>query len=242
MAKKKKAAAPPNPNEKLFTDHLWVATKVATLTARRLPACVEMDDLVQAGRIGLHDAVKRYEPSRGVPFATYAVWRVKGAILDWLRQNDVVPKSVRILQAKRRKAEQAIANTGEEATPEKVKASLKWTDVEYAMSIPKQTRQIGAMKRHHHFDEEHSRETSFDVSCSKDKELQSLELLDGVKGLLRHLPVDTFVVIYLYFWKGQTLQRIGDLFGLCESRISQIRSEGLQTLHKEGVAIREHFE
>lgn len=234
MAKKKQTAA--SRRDALFNDHLEIASKVANSIARKLPYNVDRDELIQAGRIGLYDAAKRYKASRGVKFATFAVWRVRGEIMDWLRKQDSIPRSVRIRQTTRRKAEQSIIAQDGVATAEAVKAHLKWSDTDYRLSLPRHTHQMSIRSA-----EGESRTANYDVPCVSTDEIRLFENLDGVKGLVRHLSTDTFVLFYLYYWRGMTMRRIGEVLGVSESRISQMHSEGIMTLKGVGDCVRDSF-
>src|SRR3954452_15947084 len=79
----------------LITDHAPLVKKLAHQLKAKLPPSVEVDDLVQAGMIGLLDAVNRYEEAHGAQFETYAVQRIRGAMLDELRSSDWMPRSMR---------------------------------------------------------------------------------------------------------------------------------------------------
>src|SRR5438046_106416 len=81
--------------DKLIVEHLSLIKHIAHRVATRLPASVEIGDLVNAGVLGLLDAVEKFEPERGVKFKTYAELRVRGAILDSLRDLDWAPRSLR---------------------------------------------------------------------------------------------------------------------------------------------------
>ncbi|HZU53831.1 MAG TPA: sigma-70 family RNA polymerase sigma factor, partial [Holophagaceae bacterium] len=81
--------------DQLVQDHLRLVQMVARRMASRLPAHVELDDLVHFGVLGLLDAAKKYQPDREVQFKTYAELRIKGAIVDGLRELDWMPRSLR---------------------------------------------------------------------------------------------------------------------------------------------------
>src|SRR6478672_2751167 len=90
----------------LLTDHMPLVKKLAHLMRAKLPPSVEVDDLVQAGMIGLLDAISRYEETHGAQFETYAVQRIRGAMLDELRNSDWMPRNMR---QNMRKIEEALA-------------------------------------------------------------------------------------------------------------------------------------
>ena len=235
MAKKKNKTVASR-EDALFNEHLELATKVANSIAKKLPRSIDRDDLIQAGLIGLMDAVKRFNASRGVKFITFAVWRVRGEIMDWLRKQDAIPRSVRIRQSTRRKAEQSIIEQDGVATADAVKDQLQWSDGEYRMSLPRHTHQMSSLAT-----EGESRTSTFDAPSLSADEVQLLKRLDGVKGLVRHLSIDTFVLFYLYYWRGMTMRHIGEVLGVSESRISQMRTQGLEVLRTVGAKLRDHF-
>ena len=81
--------------DRLILEHYPMVRRVAYRMVSRYPSCVEADDLITIGTLGLIDAVDRFEESRSISFSAYARIRVQGAILDELRKNDWVPRSVR---------------------------------------------------------------------------------------------------------------------------------------------------
>jgi RNA polymerase sigma factor for flagellar operon FliA len=92
--------------EQRVAEHAPLVRRMAHHLAAKLPASVDLDDIIQAGMIGLMDAAARYEESQGTQFETYASQRIKGAMLDELRQNDWLPRSMR---KSLRKVEGAVA-------------------------------------------------------------------------------------------------------------------------------------
>src|SRR3954462_15065913 len=81
--------------ENLLTQHMPLDKRLAHHMKAKLPPSVEVDDLIQAGMIGLFDAISRYEETHGAQFETYAVLRIRGAMLDELRASDWLPRSTR---------------------------------------------------------------------------------------------------------------------------------------------------
>src|SRR5476649_125701 len=79
----------------LLTEHIPLVKRLAHHMKAKLPPSVEVDDLIQAGMIGLLDAISRYEETHGAQFETYAVQRIRGAMLDELRSSDWLPRSMR---------------------------------------------------------------------------------------------------------------------------------------------------
>lgn len=221
---------------KLFTENIAFATAVAKSLAKKLPCSIDLDEIIQMGRVGLMEAASRFNASAGVSFCTFAEMRVRGAILDFLREIDTVPRLVRVRQKKRQKAEQDLLQAGETTTPEAVKEALGWNDAEYRDSIPKLSRHIGSMVT-----EEEDKEYQFEAAATGEDEITNIERQDSVRGLFRHLPTETFVAIYLYYWRGARMRDIGVILGLSESRISQMQKQGLARLGEVGEKLRDHF-
>src|SRR6266700_4774892 len=115
----------PEQVEALIQDYAPHVKYVAQRLACRLPASVCLDDLISAGVLGLMDAIAKYDPTRGTTFKTYAEWRIRGAMLDALRQWDWAPRSVRL---KEQALTQAYAELerqhGRSAADEEVSAEL----------------------------------------------------------------------------------------------------------------------
>ena len=84
-----------DPRERLILEHYPLVRTIACRMVRRFPASVDVDELINVGAMGLIDAVDRFDPSRQVPFKAYAEIRIRGAIVDALREADWVPRSVR---------------------------------------------------------------------------------------------------------------------------------------------------
>src|SRR4051812_43456345 len=116
----------------LLTAHMPLVKRLAHHMKAKLPASVEVDDLIQAGMMGLLDAINRYEENQGAQFETYAVLRIRGAMVDELRNNDWMPRSTR---QNMRKVEQAMASLqqqlGRPPSESEVAKSLKLPLADY---------------------------------------------------------------------------------------------------------------
>lgn len=199
----------------------------------RLPASVELDDLLQAGGIGLLSAVERYDSMQGTAFTTYAVQRIRGAMLDELRSRDWVPRSVRrhareVAQA----IHQAEQHLGRAATEQEVAQTLNITLQEYRQIL---------------LDTNNSQLFSYDEWCedhgdSADnlipghEEANPLHLL--MEGKLREkvieaidaLPEREKMVLVLYYQEELNLKEIGAVLEVGESRVSQLHSQAIKRL------------
>src|SRR3954468_21356960 len=116
----------------LLTEHMPLVKRLAHQMKAKLPASVEVDDLVQAGMIGLLDAINRYEENHGAQFETYAVLRIRGAMLDELRTSDWLPRSMRQNMRKIEAAMSALQQRlGHAPTESEVARQLKVPLAEY---------------------------------------------------------------------------------------------------------------
>ena len=122
--------------DKFIRQYMALVKYVAGKVSVGLPNSVEYEDLVGFGQFGLLDAIKKYDPAKGVKFKTYAVTRIRGAIFDELRQLDWVPRSVR---QKSREIEDAIceleSKLGRSATDSEVASSLNMSEEEYHRTL-----------------------------------------------------------------------------------------------------------
>ena len=213
---------------------------VASRVAAGLPQHVDQADLVSYGIIGLIDAIDRYDPARQVKFETYAIPRIRGAIIDELRAIDWVPRSVR---AKARAVEQAYSN---------LEASLLRTptDEEVSEELGISPRELEQVMRKISFigvaaldevmvaaGDRPERSTLGDtiadtepspVAALEDKESREL-LARAVSGLADRERL----VLSLYYYEGLTLGEIGEVLGVSESRVCQIHTKAVLHLRSQ---------
>lgn len=217
--------------EQLIVHYSPIVKFVASRLAAGLPSSVDTSDLVSAGVFGLIDALERFDPERGAKFETFAIPRVRGAVLDGLRALDWVPRSVR---RKARDVEGAIA---------KLEASLHRApsddEVADALSISPTEFQkwLAAIAVANVGPLEHLMATgrgepgpSHRVDGSPGVELEERELRHAMRAEVRRLPERERTVIALYYGEGLTLHEIGEVLGVTESRVSQIHTKAVLVL------------
>jgi RNA polymerase sigma factor for flagellar operon FliA len=204
---------------------------VAGRVAAGLPAGVDTGELIGTGIFGLMDAVDRFEPERGFKFETFAVPRIKGAILDGLRAIDWVPRSVR---QRSRQIEQAIAVLSNDLkrAPEDVEIAAhlgideeelqKWLS---AVAVAN----VGPLD-HVVTGESEPRQLPASPDQGPDAVLEDREVRSEMRAQVRELPDRERTVIALYYDEGMTLSEIGDVLGVTESRVSQIHSKAVLLL------------
>jgi RNA polymerase sigma factor FliA len=232
-----KADAAPDARERLILHYSPLVKFVAGRVAAGLPQNIEQADLVSYGIFGLIDAIDKFDPGRGFKFETYAIARIKGAIIDELRSIDWVPRSVR---AKSRAIERAISKLENELkrSPEdgEVAAELEWSEGELASTLS-QISFTGIVALDDLLaassDRSGSATVSDTITDGKHDPVEAYEV-DEMKHLLadaiNRMPDRERLVLTLYYYEGLTLAEIGDLLGVTESRVCQIHTKSILQL------------
>lgn len=208
--------------------------RIAHHLLARLPACVQIDDLIQAGMIGLLDAVNRYEGSLGAQFETYAAQRIRGAMLDELRQADWAPRSLR---KKMRRIEAAVTaleqRLGCAPTEQQLADELGMSLAEYQQTLFDAR---GAQLVYLEDFEKNEEDDSFlerYASESGNDPLQALLDEDLRSALIRaidELPEREKLVMGMYYEEGLNLKEIGAVLGVSESRVCQLHTQAIARL------------
>jgi len=215
-------------------DALIVATlplikHVAHRVATRLPANIEMRDLINAGVLGLLDAVDKFEPERGVKFKTYAEVRIRGAILDSLRNLDWAPRSLR---KKSKDLERIYADLsqklGRPATDEEVSEAMG-EDIEDFHALVEQLHglTIGSFENVGDSEDSDNYINYYPDDGTNDPyvRFQSSELTALLGQAIDELPEKERLVLSLYYYEEFTMKEIGTLLGVNESRVSQLHTK-----------------
>ncbi len=233
----KKAETFSLPRDKLIEQNLSLVQYISSRMAKRLPSYLELDDIYEAGVIGLIDAVDKYNPRKNVRFRTYAEYRIRGAILDSLRSNDWVPRSVRRKSALFDNAFTELSQTkGAPPTLPQVldylSLSLKnyyhWSmDMESltCVSLEDTFFENSKGEKKHIKDailDEHQEDPAQTLDTKALKKLLALKVKE-LPGKARH-------VLYMYYYQDMTMREIGKKLSITESRVSQIHSRALRTL------------
>lgn len=212
--------------DELIHRHASLVKKLAYHLLGRLPASVMVDDLIQAGMIGLLDAAGQYDHSQGASFETYASIRIRGAMLDELRRTDWAPKSVhrksRDLTEAMHKVE---AKVGREANDREIAAAMGISLDEYHHIL-----QDTASCRMMSYDDLTGEDNGgFDRFASEsDDPLQTLEkeeFRDHLIVAIGKLPEREQLIMSLYYEQELNLKEIGAVLEVSESRISQLLSQ-----------------
>jgi RNA polymerase sigma factor for flagellar operon FliA len=217
----------------LLTEHAPLVKRLAHQMKAKLPPSVEVDDLVQAGMIGLLDAIQRYEENHGAQFETYAVLRIRGAMLDELRSNDWMPRSTR---QNMRKVEQAMATLqqqlGRPPSESEIAKSLK-------LSLSDYQEMLGDSGGHQlvyyeDFHDEDGNDSWLDrYAVDDDDPLRALletDFRQAVIDAIDNLPPREKILMGLYYEEELNLKEIGAVMGVSESRVSQLHSQAVGRL------------
>jgi RNA polymerase sigma factor for flagellar operon FliA len=222
----------------LIVEHLSLIKHVAHRIATRLPASVEMADLVNAGVLGLLDALNKFEPDRGVKFKTYAEVRVRGAIIDSLRTLDWAPRSLR---RRGRDLERTYVDLeqklGRPATDEEAsKAIGENLDDFHALIDQLNGLNIGSFEDSFQQDDNEALINYYPDDGTNDPHLrfEAAELTNLLANAIEGLPEKERLVLSLYYYEDLTMKEIGSLLGVNESRVSQLHSKATLRLRAKG--------
>lgn len=207
-------------------DHyLPFVDRVARRVARRLPPSVSFDDLVSAGRLGLVEAFKRYNPSLNDNFTAYAELRIRGAIFDEVRSMDWAPRAVRRRSQQLRKAEQSLTNAlGRKPEREELAAHLDMSE-EGLQRVEQELRAVLLVEG------DVLDRVGQGAEPSPAKCLILHERVDQLAAAIEKLPERERKVIAMYYLQDMRLKQIGQQLGVTESRACQLHTRALSRLH-----------
>src|SRR5438034_1890066 len=223
--------------ERLVIAYSPLVKFIAGRMASGLPAHVEEADLVSYGLFGLIGAIERYEPDRDVKFETYAIARIKGAIIDELRAMDWVPRSVR---SRAREIERAIsaleAKRGRAPGDEEIAKKVGITVEELEESLTDISRSsIAALDELWTVSGQGDQIALIDTIEDTDAPdpqgaLSQTEMKEAIADAIARLPEREKLVVTLYYYEELTLREIGEVLGVTESRVSQLHTKAVLRL------------
>jgi len=213
--------------DRLVLQYSPLVKYVAGRVRSGLPSTVEQADLVSDGVIGLMDAIDKFDPDRGLQFQTYAVSRIRGAIVDGLRASDWVPRSIREkirdINAAQARLERQLGRAPQD---HEVAAELGIT-VDELRTMYSQTSYTSVVSfEAATLDDEDTPRAAFDLPGADD------DIPAGFLAAVRELPERDQIVVALYYWDRLTLAEIGQVLGVTESRVSQLHSRATMTLRR----------
>lgn len=222
---------------RLLNRYLPLVRNVAGRMAINFPRSVELCDLINTGVIGLSEAFRNFDPGRGVKFETYAVPRIRGAILDELRSLDWVPRSTR---AKAREIERALLafenREGRPPTDEELANAMGVSTEDLHLALEDVSKTTLLSLDEMIFREEDNRQVPRIETVEDDranvtlKKLERDELQAFLVLAIDRLTEQEKLVIALYYYEELTLKEIGEVMKISESRVSQIHTKAVLKL------------
>jgi RNA polymerase sigma factor for flagellar operon FliA len=224
--------------DRLILTYAPLVKYVAGRLGSGLPAHVDEGDLVSYGLLGLIGAIERYDPERDVKFETYAIARIKGAIIDELRAMDWVPRSVR---SRAREIERAIAELERKLmrapTDAEIAEKIGITEEELEDSLTEISRSsIAALDElwtvsSSGGDQIALIDTIEDTDApDPQSSLSATEMREAIGEAIARLPEREKLVVTLYYYEELTLREIGEVLGVTESRVSQLHTKAILRL------------
>lgn len=220
--------------DELLHKHAVLVKKLAYQLKAKLPPSVELDDLIQAGMMGLLDAVNRYEDTHGAQFETYAAQRIRGSMLDELRSADWLPRSIR---KNMRDVETAISQLeqqlGKPPTESEVARKLQLSlDDYYEMLSDCSGHQLVYYEDFHESDGSEHFLDRFQTDNTSDpiKGLLASDFRDALINSINALPEREKILMGLYYEQELNLKEIGAVMAVSESRVCQLHSQAVARL------------
>jgi RNA polymerase sigma factor for flagellar operon FliA len=224
----------PEERDRLIIEHLPQVRLIARKIHERLPETIALDDLLSSGVIGLINAIDNFDPRQNVKLRTYAEFRIRGAILDSLRETDWAPRmkrrQAREMEAAVARAEQRLRRAPEEA---EIAAELAISVEDYRQRLTDVAAlDIGELE---YLNEDSETPALIRYVASREGEspalqLERAELERLIATALDGIPKIERTVLSLYFYEELTLKEIGEIMDLHFSRVSQIKSQAILRL------------
>jgi len=216
----------------LIEKYAPLVKRIAHHLLARLPASVLVDDLIQAGMIGLLEAARKYDSSKGASFETYAGIRIRGSIIDEVRRGDWTPRSV---HRNGRRISEAIQNiearTGSDASDMAIAAEMDVTVDEYHKllkdSVESRLFSVDELTRS---DGDGPGEQIVGIDPGPMKEAEKGAFVGALAAAIKTLPEREKLVLALYYDEELNLKEIGQILEVSESRVSQIHSQAAHRL------------
>jgi RNA polymerase sigma factor FliA len=230
---RRKEAAAMAARDQIVLDNLSLVKAIAVRVHENLPVHVDLDDLVHAGVLGLFDAASKYNPDKKVVFQSYAKHRIKGAILDSLRQLDWASRDLR----KRQKQLEAVtreltARLGRTPTEQEIAETLG-LGIERWRRMALELKNLGLLSASSlRSDPDNTAPIEFAAApdSQPDRICARRQLRSALAVAMKCLPKRYQKVVFLYYSNDMTMREIGEVLGVNESRVSQIHKIALEKM------------
>jgi RNA polymerase sigma factor for flagellar operon FliA len=228
------ATGPVSAQEQLIVEHMPLVRAIALAVRTKLPVHVELDDLISAGMIGLVGAASKFDAEKGIPFGIYAKHRVKGAILDSLREIDTASREMRVQQRQIEAAMRDLSNKLQRTPLEQEIADAIGTDIKRLRMILSTLWGAGVVSIHTPFGDQEDTTRAQNVPCAQnvypDHIYKDQQRNGALQRIMEALPERHRQVIDLYFFQELKMKEIAGILGVNESRISQICNSALKKM------------
>ena len=227
--------------DQIVLEHLSLVKAIAIRVHENLPVHVDVDDLVHAGVLGLFDAVEKFDSAKNVAFQSYAKHRIKGAILDSLRQLDWASRDMRKRQKQMEIVTRDLSTKLGRTPTESEVARGMGVGVDRWRRMLTEMRTVGLVSATVQTEDDRDRVQDFaDIAeLQPDRVCARRQLQSKLARAMEHLPERYQKVVFLYYTNEMTMKEIGDLLGVNESRVSQIHKIALKkmasALESEGI-------
>jgi len=226
--------------EECIREYAPLVKRIAHHLMLRLPSSVAVDDIIQAGMIGLLDAAGRYDELRGAQFETFAAQRIRGSMLDELRQADWMPRSMRQdmrrIEAAMSKLQQRLGRSPNE-TEVAQEMQLPLHDYQQMLFESRGAQLMYYEDFHNEGDEDFFDRYDFDSEADPLSLLQNVHFRDALIKAIEKLPERERMLMGMHYEQEMNLREIGEVMGVSESRVCQLHSQAVVRLR---TMLREH--
>ncbi len=219
--------------DRIVLEHLPLVKAIAVRVHENLPVHVDLDDLIHAGVLGLFDAATKYDADKNVAFQSYAKHRIKGAILDSLRQLDWASRDLRKRHKQLEAVTRELASSVQRAPSETEIAEKMGVGLERWRQMAVELRMVGLLSASTRASEQEN-QTVPDFPARADSQPDAIcvrkQMSKALDTAIQTLPVRYQKVVVLYYSNEMTMKEIGGVLGINESRVSQIHKTALEKM------------
>lgn len=212
----------------MLQNNTELVRRIAWRLHQRLPATVQVEDLIQSGMIGLLEAYERYRPDMDASFATFAGIRIRGAMLDEIRRGDWAPRSLhRAARAMKKARENIESKQGQAAGSRAMAKALGLSPSDYrSLCVDVAAAQMTSLDGM--LDAYPGMDIAANSNDSPDRMVERQDMRDAIARVSRQLPAREQLLLDLYYERGQNLRQIAERLGVSESRACQLHSRAIR--------------
>lgn len=227
-----KASPEPEFRNKIVLNYAWLVKSIVRRAACVSGNYVDAEDLMSYGMLGLIKAVEKFDPENGAAFETFATYRIRGEVIDYMRRNDWVPRGVRKRAQEVEKAENEFKNIyNREPTEKELAKKLGVNENEISDTLG-QIERFNVISFEEIIKDTLNIESGLPSVETPEGSLQESELTQMLAEAIDSLSEREGLVISLYYYEELTLKEISAVMGVSESRVSQIHTKAVKNLKK----------